>query len=70
VLPAAKACGQGAGGTAQSQITVAGATGQTTDVKVAGVDEAVGSCIADALRRARFPRFSRPTFNISYPIRL
>lgn len=70
VLPSAKACGRGAGGTAQSRITVAGSTGRAVDVKVSGVDAAVGNCIANALRKARFPKFSKPTFNVSYPIRL
>jgi hypothetical protein len=70
VLPSAKACGQGKGGTAQARITVSGNTGRVSNVTVTGVDTAVGNCISNALRRARFPKFSKPTFNISYPISL
>ncbi len=70
VLPAAKACGKGAGGTAKSQITVSGATGQVLNVTVTGVPDDVGACIGGALRRARFTKFTRPTFNVSYPVRL
>ena len=70
VLPAAKACGKGEGGTAKSQIIVSGATGRVVTVTVTDVRDDVGTCIARALRRARFPKFARPTFNVSYPIRL
>ena len=69
ILPVAKSCAPSGSGTARSQITISGATGKVVKVAVRDVDVAVGRCVEDALRRARFPKFARPTFNITYPIR-
>jgi predicted Zn finger-like uncharacterized protein len=56
-------------GTAEVAINVAGATGRVTSATVTGITGTVGSCIARAVRNARFPRFGKPTFSIKYPYR-
>jgi predicted Zn finger-like uncharacterized protein len=56
-------------GTAEVAINVAGATGRVTSATVTGITGTVGSCIARAVRNARFPRFGRPSFSIKYPYR-
>jgi predicted Zn finger-like uncharacterized protein len=56
-------------GTAEVAINVAGATGRVTSATVTGITGTVGSCIARAVRNARFPRFSRQVFSIKYPYR-
>jgi hypothetical protein len=56
-------------GTAEVAINVAGGTGRVTSATVTGITGTVGSCIARAVRNARFPRFSRPSFSIKYPYR-
>ncbi len=56
-------------GVAEVQITVAGTTGRVTNATVTGITGEVGSCIARAARNAKFPRFSKPTFQLKYPYR-
>jgi hypothetical protein len=56
-------------GTAEVAINVAGATGRVTSATVTGITGTVGSCIARAVRNARFPRFNKQTFTIKYPYR-
>jgi predicted Zn finger-like uncharacterized protein len=56
-------------GTAEVSISVAGTTGRVTSATVTGITGNVGSCIARAVRAARFPRFNKPTFSIKYPYR-
>ncbi|HET8933024.1 MAG TPA: GYF domain-containing protein, partial [Polyangiales bacterium] len=56
-------------GTAEVAINVAGATGRVTSATVTGITGTVGSCIARAVRNARFPRFGKPAFSIKYPYR-
>jgi hypothetical protein len=55
-----------------TQVTVDGSSGRVTNARVqgqfAGTPE--GSCIARAVRRARFPRFKRPSFQVTFPYRL
>lgn len=72
VQGAVKACAAGAaeGGTAKVALTVAGSSGKVTNVRVSGVEGPVGSCIAKAVREAKFPKFSKPDFSINYPFRL
>lgn len=70
VEPAVRACGTGSEkGMAEVQITVAGTTGRVTNATVTGITGEVGSCIARAARNAKFPRFSKPTFQVKYPYR-
>lgn len=54
------------------RVTVDGTTGRVTSVNVDGVfgGTPVGSCIAQAVRRARVAPFSEPSFTLSYPYRL
>jgi hypothetical protein len=71
VEAAVRACGasENVSGTAEVAINVAGATGRVTSATVTGITGTVGSCIARAVRNARFPRFGRPNFSIKYPFR-
>ncbi len=66
-----KACAEGQDGlgTAEVQIQVA-STGRVMSATVSGVQGPAGSCIARAVRSAKFPRFSKPTFAVKYPYRL
>jgi predicted Zn finger-like uncharacterized protein len=70
VESAVRACASGSEkGTAEVQITVAGTTGRVTNATVTGITGEVGSCIARAARNAKFPHFSKPTFQVKYPYR-
>jgi predicted Zn finger-like uncharacterized protein len=71
VEPAVRQCaGPDAKGTAEVQITVAGGTGRVTNATVTGITGEIGSCIARAARNAKFPHFSKPTFQVKYPYRM
>ncbi|WP_236519372.1 hypothetical protein [Sandaracinus amylolyticus] len=72
VQPSVSACGQGAHGTATVAIIVAGDSGRVTSANVSGefAGTPVGSCVARAVRSARFDRFERATFSVTYPFRL
>lgn len=65
-------CGGGQHGVANTTITVSGTNGRVTNARVTGqfAGTPVGSCVARAVRGARFPRFSRPTFQVSFPYRI
>jgi predicted Zn finger-like uncharacterized protein len=68
-----KACAAGQALEAPSAtvaISIAGATGRVSSVRVTGIQGAVGSCIARAVRAASFPKFSKDTFSINFPFRL
>jgi hypothetical protein len=71
VESAVRACaaGQSVQGTAEVQMTVSGSTGRVTTANVNGITGAVGSCIARAVRNAKFPHFTKPSFAIKYPYR-
>lgn len=64
------ACGQGESGVAFANVTVAGDTGRVTNATIEGQTGAVGSCIARAVRKAKFPRFQASTFKVKFPFRL
>ncbi|MDH5676149.1 MAG: zinc-ribbon domain-containing protein [Myxococcales bacterium] len=70
VKGAVQACAGGASGTAMVNITVAGSTGRVTSAQVSGVTGAPGSCIAKAVRKAKFPKFSQSVFKVNFPFRL
>ncbi|MDQ3032602.1 MAG: hypothetical protein M3Y87_09315, partial [Myxococcota bacterium] len=72
VQGAVAACGGGQHGTAIVAITVTGSTGRVSGANVTGqfAGTPIGSCVARAVRGARFPRFSRATMVINYPFRL
>jgi hypothetical protein len=69
VQPAVSACAQGQRGVAMADITV-GNSGRVKSVRVTQVTGPVASCIARAVRRAKFPRFSDPKFSVKFPFRL
>jgi predicted Zn finger-like uncharacterized protein len=70
VEPAVRACATGSEkGMAEVQITVSGTTGRVTNATVTGITGEVGSCIARAARNAKFPKFSKPNFQVKYPYR-
>jgi hypothetical protein len=70
VTPAVAACGPDHG-VATVQITVAH-TGRVANAVVSGplAGTPTGSCVARAVRTARFPEFSRETFALTYPFRI
>jgi len=53
-------------------VSVAGATGRVSNVTVSGAFQGtpVGTCVARAARSARFPRFSRASFSVTFPYAL
>jgi len=70
VKSAVKSCAKGATGTAIANITVKGKTGRVSSAQIDGQTGAVGSCIARAVRKARFPKFKNDVFKVKYPFRL
>ena len=71
VESAVRACatGQNITGTATVEITISGSTGRVSTANVTGITGPVGSCIARAVRMAKFPHFTKPSFGIKYPYR-
>ena len=68
-----KACRKDAGGTATVNVTFSGKTGRATGAKVASgpfKGTPVGTCIQNAVKRARVPRFKQSTFKVTFPYRL
>ena len=49
---------------------VAGSTGRVTNAQVEGITGPAGSCIAKAVRKAKFPKFQQSTFKVKFPFRL
>jgi hypothetical protein len=73
VEPDVKACAEGQdveSPTAQVAITVTGATGKVTSVRVTGIQGNVGSCVARAVRNASFPKFAKASLSINFPFKL
>ena len=64
-----RACGGGQHGVANTTVVIAGSTGRVQSARVAGsfAGTPVGSCVARAVRGARFPRFSRSSFSVTFP---
>jgi hypothetical protein len=60
----------GQAGVAFANITVVGKTGRVGNVDVTGVTGEPGSCIARAVRKAVFPKFSAENFQVKFPFRL
>ena len=71
VQPLVEACAGERHGVATVQITV-GSSGRVRSALVTGDFSGTpeGSCVARAVRRARFPQFTQPTFEITYPFSL
>jgi predicted Zn finger-like uncharacterized protein len=70
VKAAVQACSKGAGGVATVSVNVAGATGRVTTAEVNGVQGPAGSCIAQAVRKAQFAKFSQKVFKVTFPYKL
>ena len=71
VRGALQTCAAGKQGVVDIDATVAG-SGRVTYALIDGVFKGSpeGSCMARAVRAARFPQFSRPSLKVSYPIAL
>ncbi len=69
VQSAVSACAKGKGGVAIADIVVAN-SGRVKSVRVSQAQGPVASCIARAVRRARFPKFSESSFSVKFPFRL
>ncbi len=68
IQPAVKACFPGSRGTVTVDIKVEGRTGRVASAQASGQTGAVGSCVARAVRRAKFPRFTDDSLSIRYPM--
>ena len=63
-------CGKGQAGVATVAVSVAGATGRVTNAQVNGVTGPAGSCVAQAVRKAQFPKFQSSVFKVTFPFKL
>lgn len=73
VSGAVKGCRQDAGGLATVDVTFSGKTGRATGARVASgpfKGTPVGTCIQNAVKRARVPRFKQSSFKVTFPYRL
>lgn len=57
-------------GIAKVKIMVAGSSGKVTAATITGVTGPVVACIGQAVRKANFPKFSKPSFSVTFPFRL
>jgi hypothetical protein len=71
VTPAVQACGAGEHGVADVDIVIA-SSGRVTTATVNGrfAGTPIGSCIARAVRGARFAPFAQPRYEVTYPFHL
>lgn len=67
VRPAVQACFGAAHGTATANVRILGSSGRVSTARVTGQAGGIGSCIARAVRQARFPKFAMQALTISYP---
>ena len=70
LLPAIRGCAMGQSGLATAGIVVH-SDGRVASVDVAGAPfagSASGRCMEGVIRRARFPRFTQPSFRIKFPL--
>jgi hypothetical protein len=63
-----RACYGSSHGVATADLTVIGKSGRVTTAHVSGLSGTVGSCIARAVRKAQFPKFSTESISIRYPM--
>ncbi|MDD9938113.1 MAG: zinc-ribbon domain-containing protein [Myxococcales bacterium] len=56
-------------GIAKASVKVAG-SGKVTSVTVTGVSGPAKSCVEKAVRSTRFPKFSKPNFQVAFPFKL
>lgn len=69
VTKEAQACLEGSGAIAQVDITFDGKTGSVASANVRGVSGRPGSCIAQAVRRAKVQPFRKAQLDITFPFR-
>lgn len=63
-----KACMPGGRGSITADVKVLGKTGRVTTAQISGQKGEVGSCVARAVRKAKFPKFSTESISIRYPM--
>jgi hypothetical protein len=63
-----KACLPSGRGSITADVKVLGKTGRVTTAQIDGQRGEVGSCIARAVRKAKFPTFSAESISIRYPM--
>jgi hypothetical protein len=68
VQPAVRSCFEGGHGTVTADMTIVGRTGRVGSAQISGQIGPVGSCIARAVRRAQFPKFTAESISIRYPM--
>jgi hypothetical protein len=68
VQPAVRSCFEGSHGTVTADMTIVGRTGRVGSAQISGKTGPVGSCIARAVRRAQFPKFTAESISIRYPM--
>jgi hypothetical protein len=71
VAGAVRACGHGVGGTIKMNVTIAN-SGRVKSASAMGAHAGtpVGLCAARAVRRAKFPKFKKPSLSVKYPFKL
>jgi hypothetical protein len=69
VHAAAVRCMDGAHGVVTADMKILG-TGRVASVNVSGAPGKAGSCIAGAVRKAKFPEFSAASIAVRYPMKL
>jgi hypothetical protein len=70
VAPAVQRCMSGTHGIVTADMKIEGATGRVMSANVSGAPGSAGSCIAGAVRKARFPPFSQASISVRYPMKL
>jgi hypothetical protein len=72
VAPKVSACGNGQSGIATAKIAVSGSTGRVTSVDVSGqfAGTPVAACVSREVGKAKFPKFSQPSFSVTFPFKI
>jgi hypothetical protein len=70
VQPAVKECLAGKHAVVTADMKIIGKTGRVTTARITGQAGPAGSCIARAVRQAKFPQFKAESVSIRYPMAL
>jgi hypothetical protein len=72
VAPKVANCGNGQSGIATAKISVSGSTGRVTSVDVSGqfAGTPVAACVSREAGKAKFPKFSQPSFSVTFPFKI
>ncbi len=72
VSPKVSACGNGQSGIATAKISVSGSTGRVTSVDVSGqfAGTPVAACVSREVGKAKFSKFSQPSFSVTFPFKI